>query len=196
MVLRNMSQIWFAKRYTVVDTPVDAIDEVKAEEAQIDIEEIFRTQYGRVARVIARVVRDRARAEEIAVEVFLKLWRSRKYKSGNAQGWLYRVAVRMGLDELRRQTRRARYERLIDSLRASPTPEDICAETQEQSRVRSILNAIDRRQAELLILRSQGFSYEELSAALGLNPASVGTLLSRAQQVFRKEYMKRHGPES
>jgi RNA polymerase sigma-70 factor, ECF subfamily len=32
-----------------------------------------------------------------------------------------------------------------------------------------------------------------LAAALKLNPASVGTLLSRAQQAFRKEYIQRYG---
>ena len=41
-----------------------------------DFEATFRTQYDRIARVIARVVRDPARSEELAVEVFLKLWRT------------------------------------------------------------------------------------------------------------------------
>ena len=49
------------------------------------------------------------------------------------------------------------------------------------------------RQTELLLLRHDGASYEELASTLELNPASVGTLLSRAQQAFRKEYLKRYG---
>jgi len=49
------------------------------------------------------------------------------------------------------------------------------------------------RQAELLILRSNGFSYEELASMLSLNSASVGTLLSRAEQAFRKAYINRYG---
>jgi RNA polymerase sigma-70 factor (ECF subfamily) len=49
------------------------------------------------------------------------------------------------------------------------------------------------RQAELLLLRHEGFDYRELAAALHLNPASVGTLLSRAQETFRKEYIKAYG---
>ena len=52
-----------------------------------------------------------------------------------------------------------------------------------------MLGALDPRQAELLLLRGSGLSYAELAAALELNPASVGTLLSRAQQAFRKEYI-------
>jgi RNA polymerase sigma-70 factor (ECF subfamily) len=59
--------------------------------------------------------------------------------------------------------------------------------------VRAVLASMPRRDAELLLLRSDDMSYEELAAALSLNPASVGTLLSRARQAFRKEYVKRYG---
>jgi RNA polymerase sigma-70 factor (ECF subfamily) len=47
----------------------------------------------------------------------------------------------------------------------------------------------------LLLLRGQGLLYEELAAALSINPASVGTLLSRAKAAFRKEYVKRYGEQ-
>ncbi|MDP8982913.1 MAG: sigma-70 family RNA polymerase sigma factor [Acidobacteriota bacterium] len=160
-----------------------------------DFETTFRTQYDRIARVIARVVRDPARAEELAVEVFLKLWRTPGAQGEKAESWLYKVAVRKGLDELRSRTRRSRYERPFGFLRRVPTPEDIRTTTEERERVRFVLAVIERRQAELLLLRSHGLSYDELAAALGLNPVSVGTLLSRSQQAFRKEYIKRYGNE-
>jgi RNA polymerase sigma-70 factor (ECF subfamily) len=57
------------------------------------------------------------------------------------------------------------------------------------------LGALSPRQAELLLLRSQGLNYDELASTLDLNPASVGTLLSRAQQAFRKEYVEKYGKE-
>src|SRR5690348_8278535 len=91
-------------------------------EAPFDLETIFLAQFGRVARIIARVVRDRARAEELAMEVFLKLWHTRAAQGGQAEGWLYRVAVRTALNELRRQTRQSRYERLLGWARRDPTP--------------------------------------------------------------------------
>jgi RNA polymerase sigma-70 factor (ECF subfamily) len=118
---------------------------------------------------------------------------SRKAEGENAERWLYRAAVQTSLNELRHQMRRSRYERLVSFVRGSPTPEELLATRQEQERVRLLLAVIDRRQAELLLLRNQGFSYEELAATLNLNPASVGTLLSRAQQSFRKEYTRRYG---
>ena len=163
--------------------------------AAFDIDRTFRAQYERIARVIARVVRDRARAEEIAVEVFLKLWRNPQAQHGNVEGWLCRAAVRMGLDEVRRRSRQARCERLIAFVRRAPTPEDVRSAGEQQQRIRRVLAAIGSREAEMLVLRSHGLSYEELASALDLNPASVGKLLYRAQQAFRKEFEKRYGDE-
>ena len=164
-----------------------------ADEDRPDIETVFQAHYERIARVIARVLRDPSRAEELAVEVFLKWSRHPGAQGENAQAWLYRVAVRAGLDELRRETRRTRREGVIRFLRRSPTPEDIRASKEEQEKVRAVLAAIQPRQAELLVLRSHGLSYDELAGALNLNPASIGTFLSRAEQTFRKEYIKRYG---
>ena len=56
-----------------------------------------------------------------------------------------------------------------------------------------MLAALDARQAELVLLRGDELSYSEVAAALDLNPASVGTLLGRAQAAFRKEYVKQYG---
>jgi len=174
-----------------VDALSEALVETRPGEARLDIEPVFRANYDRIVRTIARVIRDRARAEELAVDVFLKFSRNQKAQQENIEGWLYRTAVRTGLNELRRQMRQERYERLVPFLRPAPTPEELLAGRQEQEKVRTVLNTLPRRQAELLVLRSQGLSYQELASALKLNPASVGTLLSRAQQAFRKEYGKR-----
>jgi RNA polymerase sigma-70 factor, ECF subfamily len=183
---------------SIVNAPGEALAEMNAREAQFDIDALFRAHYRRVARLIARVVRDPARAEELAVEVFLKLWRNSSAQGEHLEGWLYRVALRAGLDELRRQSRRSRYERLLSLVRSTPppsTPEQLHSATEQQERVRSILSALRQREAEFLVLRSHGFSYEEVALTLNINASSVGTLLSRAQQSFRKEFIKRYGHE-
>ena len=74
-----------------------------------------------------------------------------------------------------------------------PDPEQVLVAAQEQEQVRQVLAAIKSRDAELLLLRNSGLSYEEVAAAMELNASSVGTLISRAQQAFRKEYVKRYG---
>lgn len=161
-----------------------------AAEVAFDIESLFRQHYSRVVRVIARVVRNQACAEDLAVELFLKLWRKR---SEIPDGALYRAAGRIAIDHLRSAVRRERYERATRLLSRPQSPEELAGASQERTRVQRVLAAIDRRKAELLLLRSEGFSYAELAAAFDLSPGSVGTLLNRAEETFRKEYVKRYG---
>ena len=154
---------------------------------------VFHAHYERIARAIGRIVRDAARAEELAVDVFWKFWRTPQAHGEKAGGWLYRTAIRTALNDLRRHIRAARCERLADSVAASSTPERDRAAAEEREHVRLVLTLLHRRQAELLLLRNCGLSYEELASSLNLNPRSVGTLISRAQQAFRKEYISRYG---
>jgi RNA polymerase sigma-70 factor (ECF subfamily) len=191
-----LSQTWAERRYSIVNglTGTEIAVDIP-DQADFDLESLFRAHYRPIANVIARLVRDRGRAEELAVEVFLKFSRHRKTHSENADGWLYRAAVRVGLDDLRRHTRRLHYESLLGFAVGPRNPEELHAATEEREKVRRVLGVLARREAELLLLRSHGLSYEELASALDLNPASVGTLLSRAQNAFRKEYVKRYGEE-
>jgi RNA polymerase sigma-70 factor (ECF subfamily) len=176
-----------------VNAPDKAIEAAIPEDA-FDFETFFHVHYERIARAVVRVVRDPARAEEIAVEAFWKLWRSPKIAQGSqAGGWLYRTAARMALDELRKESRRIRHESQPVNRQPHPTPEEAHAATEERDRVRLVLASLDLRQAELLLLRSNDLSYAEVAAALDLSPSSVGTLISRAQQAFRKEYVKQYG---
>ena len=168
---------------------------MSSDPGRLEIETIFQAEYQRVTRVIARVLRDPARAEELAVEVFLKWSRTPRAQGHNYEGWLYRVAVRTSLDELRRETRRTRLGHLLPFVGHSATPEEVRASREEQARVRAVLAAIQPRQAELLVLRGEGLSYDELASALDLKPASIGTFLNRAEQTFREEYIKRYGNE-
>lgn len=161
-----------------------------------DFDAVFRSDYSRIARAVARVIGDPARAEDLAIEAFWRLSRTPRAQSENCGGWLYRTAVRLALDELRRRARRSRYESLLAIFSPAPlTPHDLFSNAETQGRVRAVLAAMPRRQAELLLLRTDGTSYEDLASALSINSASVGTLLSRARAAFRKEYVKRYGEQ-
>lgn len=71
---------------------------VSARPGSFDFERVFLANYDRIARVIARVIVDPARAEELAVEAFWKLWKHPQAQGEAAGGWLYRTAVRLALD--------------------------------------------------------------------------------------------------
>lgn len=168
---------------------------VATPQAAFDFDNAFHANYERISRVIVRVLGDPARAEDLAVEAFWRLWRSPNAHNDAHGGWVYRTAVRLALDELRRRARRERYERFMTVFRPR-TPDETYAATEEQRRVREVLAAISRQHAVMLLLHSDGASYEEIAGAASVNPSSVGTLLARARQAFRKEYVKRHGERS
>jgi RNA polymerase sigma-70 factor (ECF subfamily) len=172
--------------------PSTVLEEVDALAGDSDFGSVFRLNYARIARVIARMIEDPGRAEELAAEVLWRFWQTRA-THGMANAWLYRTAVHSGLDELRRQRRRRKIEELLDFRKPNPTPEELHHTTQMQRQVRNVLSILKRREAELLILRSEGFSYQEISEIVRMNVTSVGTLLRRAQQAFRKEYVRRYG---
>jgi RNA polymerase sigma-70 factor, ECF subfamily len=176
--------------------PTEAAEAPAASVTPFDFEAVFRSEYARISRAITRVIGDAARAEDLAVEAFWRLWRTPNAQGDSSGGWLYRTAVRLAVDELRRRARRVRYEPLLTLLyRAPRTPDDLFSMTEERGRVRTVLAAISPKQAELLLLRSDGLPYEEIAETLSINPASVGTLLSRAKSAFRKEYVKRYGEQ-
>ena len=165
---------------------------LSAETTPFDFESLFHEQYGHIAKVINRILGDPAKAEDLSVEVFWKLLRTPNAHGPGVNGWLYTTAVRKALDELRIQSRRYKYEGLFSRSQITST-EYAESGTERQDRVRATLAALGKRCAEILVLRGEGFSYQEIAEALRLNPSSVGTLLSRAQEEFRKEYINRYG---
>ena len=163
------------------------------EEASRDFNSLFNAGYRRLARLLYRITGDIGRAEEAASEAFWRLHHRPPPAKTSVGGWLYRTGVRLALDQVKKDRRRARYEALGSLLRLAASPEKGLERAEERTRVRRALCELKADQVALIVLRAEGLSYGELAAELHLNPASVGTLLARAQEAFRKEYVKRYG---
>ena len=102
----------------IVATEEDLRDQVGSEDCSCldepTFESLFLKNYERVVLILFRLVGDRGRAEELANDVFWKLYQQ-PFPSGrehNLGGWLYRTAVHMGMDFLRADARRKRYEQI------------------------------------------------------------------------------------
>jgi RNA polymerase sigma-70 factor (ECF subfamily) len=161
------------------------------------LDALFRTHYARLARVVGRIVHDQARAEEIAADVFIRWQRHPSAHGDGAAGWLYRTAARQALDAWRRDRRWARVERVLAHIGLAPrTPADLHEGVEERRQVRATLAALRRRDATLLLLWVEDVSYADLASAIGVQATSVGSLLRRAQEAFRKEYEARYGQPS
>jgi RNA polymerase sigma-70 factor (ECF subfamily) len=155
---------------------------------------VFLEHYPRVVGIIGRVVGDRAKAEQLASDVFWKLFRhGPKALNEQVGAWLYRAAVSAALDGLRVAARRSRHESAaaLERVRlAQPAADPLGGMLLEERRaqVRATLVRLKRRDARLLLLRAGGLSYQEIAQTLDLNPRSVGTLLSRAEIAFEREH--------
>jgi len=165
---------------------------------EAEFQRFFLEHYSRVARILLRIVGERARAEELASDVFWKLYRGRMTApDGNFAGWLYRTATNAGIDALRADGRRRRYEQAAgEAMAESQTagdPLDDALKKEEQAQVRAVLASLKPAQAQALVLRASGFSYKELAETLGIKPASVGTTLLRAEAAFRERYLESRG---
>jgi RNA polymerase sigma-70 factor (ECF subfamily) len=163
----------------------------------VSFDTLFLRHYGRIYGVLFRMLGDRADAEDIAQQVFLKLHHSpRRIRAQgddpNVVGWLYRVAVNAGYNALRSRKRRwTWYEKFIHlrSIETSiPDPTQVAERHDTQARVRQILAEMKPREAKLLLLRHSGLSYKELAATLNVAPGSIGSLLTRAERAFAEKY--------
>ena len=168
--------------------------------AEAEFEQIFLTHYGRIVAVLFRLIGNRAQAEELAGDVFWKIYRQPlpPDRDHNVGGWLYRVATRLGIDALRAQARRRRYEQAggeaaYESGEASDDPLADVLRDEKRRRVQTVLAAMKPAQAQLLMLRQSGLSYQELAEIFGVKANSIGTLLARAEADFEKRFRELYG---
>lgn len=158
----------------------------------VSFDTLFYRHYDRVYGILFRLVGSRTEAEDLTQEVFVRLHdyatRRRVRESDNIGAWLYRVATNLGYNAIR--DRRRMWERdihLVPDLEL-PGAEQEVVRRQEATAVRVALARLKPREAQLLVLRQMGFSYAECAEICGVAPGSVGTLLARAAESFRKAY--------
>ena len=148
-------------------------------------ESLFLNNYQRVFRLLYRMTGNRMEAEDLAQEVFRKLWQTPPADFSNHAGWLYRVAIRLGYNALRSSKRRTHYEQQVQLNVVSEENANTAIEREE---VRRVLRQISERSAQLLMLHHSGFSYKEIAEALQISPNSVGTILARAEKEFEQKW--------
>lgn len=141
-------------------------------------------------------------AVEVAQETFFRAWRQfdTLVVYERPEAWLYRVATNLAISHLRHKAPLS-FSSLTARLRAE-TPEreelaagdlfasafDLESGAAERDLIERILRALTERHRAALLLSAQGFTGDEIAAALDATPANARQMLRRARERFRSLY--------
>lgn len=148
---------------------------------------LFEEYHASLVRMLTRRTGDADRAEEIAQEVFA---RAVVAPPRNPRPWLFAVALNLLREEGRNRSTRDR--RLVlykaEQQSAAEAPDEILDRNDRIAAVRSALDTLSERDRDALLLKAEGFSYDDIAATLGLARGAVGTTLSRARARLVEAY--------
>ena len=135
-----------------------------------------------------RMLGDPAEAEDVAQESFVRLWRqASRWRAGGGRvdTWLYRVALNLCYDRLRRR-REIAVELVPDNADPGPAPDAGLHEADTARQVASALQALPDRQREAIVLHHyQELSNIEAAAVMAISIEALESLLSRARRRLR-----------
>jgi RNA polymerase sigma-70 factor (ECF subfamily) len=189
------------RRYELEDPDVRLMLQVRADSASAFDELMLRYQ-GRLITVLEHLIGRRDQAEDLAQEVFLRVYRARKRYVPGARfsTWLYTIANHVAANSLRSRSRRPEVnldprasgplganalDRIAQAASGQmPTRQVDKAELREVVRVAmSELN--DRQRMAVLLNKFEEMSYADIGQAMQLSPQAVKSLLSRARVQLR-----------
>jgi RNA polymerase sigma-70 factor (ECF subfamily) len=159
-------------------------------------ERLFARLAPRVHAFFVRSFGDRALAEDLMQQTFLKLHRARaSYQPDRpVRPWLFTIAARLRTDELRRRGRTpedlddAPEDRLVGE---NPSPQDDTDAEDASARVERVRDALSRlsevQRTILHLHRYEGLTFGQIGDALGLSEGAVKLRAFRAYERLRKE---------
>lgn len=155
----------------------------------------YRTQ---VVNHLHRLVRDRAIAEELAQDVFLRVYRFRNRYQPEAKfsTWLFRITTNVALNwrrDTRRETAHLRLDAALQDARQIQVQdqtlradERLLAE-QYASEIRNAIESLPAKQlAAVLMHKYEGMDYAAIAQALDCSMPAIKSLLFRAYETLRR----------
>jgi RNA polymerase sigma-70 factor (ECF subfamily) len=149
-----------------------------------------------------RMVHNAAVAEELAQEVFLRVYRSRETYKADAKfsTWIYRIATNLAVNHAR-DTRHERTEvsvsldepdpdtgMTLDVADGQPNVEQDIVRRERLAAIRAYVNALPERQRLAVIMHKyQGMDYRQIGEVLKLSEAATKSLLFRAYESLREK---------
>lgn len=145
-----------------------------------------------------RMVRNRATAEDLAQEAFLRVFRARKDYVPGAKftTWLFRIATNLALNSLRDGRRHLSDLSIdrneederpgLDVADSAPAIEATLLERERAKRIWAAVEALPEKQRVAVLLHKyQELSYDEIARILGCSESALKSLLFRAYEILR-----------
>ncbi len=143
----------------------------------------------RMTALARRMLGDSAEAEDVAQDVFLKVWtQAKRWQPGAAkfETWLHRVAINACYDRLRKK-RGVSLDEVGERVDPAPDPEQSMAQTQTAREVETALQDLPERQrAAIALCHYQGLSNIEAASALEISVEALESLLSRGRRALKE----------
>lgn len=157
--------------------------------ARVFVEGLFAKHHSEIYAYLVRMLRDGDLAADLTQDAFIKAYRAYDSleKNENARAWLYQIAHRVALDELRRR----KIVRMIpwtgESRGAAPSAERLAMDLRLSGPLERALAKIPERQrAALLLAELHDLSGLELAEAMGVSHVAARAILTRARESLRK----------
>jgi RNA polymerase sigma-70 factor (ECF subfamily) len=153
------------------------------------VEELFARHHGEIYAYLLRMVRDGDMAADLAQDTFIKAYKAidTLEDRAKARAWLYQIAHRVALDDIRHR-RIVRFLPITtESHGAAPSAEHLAMEMRLSGPMARALGRIPERQrAALLMAEVNDLTGLELAGALGVSHVAARALLTRARESLRQ----------
>jgi RNA polymerase sigma-70 factor (ECF subfamily) len=157
--------------------------------ARAFVERLYGAHHGEIYAYLARMLRDDELAADLTQETFVKAYRAYDtlLDHNRARAWLYQIAGRTALDELRRR----KIVRFVpwtgESRGESSSAEDLVLRARLSADLERALMSIPPRQRQALLLAElHELSGLELAEAMGVSHVAARALLTRGRESLRQ----------
>jgi RNA polymerase sigma-70 factor (ECF subfamily) len=167
----------------------DQPNELDTAAANAFIEELFAKHHHEIYAYLVRMVRDPELAADLTQDAFIKAYRAQTTleRPENARAWLYQIAHRVALDDIRHR----KVIRMVpwsgESRGAAPSAEHQSMDLRLTGELQRALDRIPERQRAALVLAEvHDLTGLELAAVLGVSHIAARALLTRARESLRQ----------
>ena len=167
----------------------------------VAFEALIETHQARVIGTVSKMLGDAADAEDIAQQVFIRVWKSaaRYHPTAKFTTWLFKITRNLVFNELRRRKRHPaaalEHEQEEHHFQAADhaalSPDASLLDAELQTAIQLAIDALPETQRMAIVLRRyEDMPYEDIGEVLGLSVPAVKSVLFRARAELKEKLRK------